>query len=91
MTRLVHVVLAIALSWNCLSAQSPRSTAGTVRGVVFALDASAARAVVPAARLSLDGPMHADAESDSEGKFEFKDVPPGSYTITAQAPGMTSQ
>jgi hypothetical protein len=58
--------------------------------VVFTLDASAAQAVVPAARVSLNGPIHRDAESDSQGRFDFDAIPFGSYTITAQAPGMTA-
>ena len=91
MTRLVHIALAIELLGSSLFAQNTQSTAGTILGVVFTLDASVPRAVVPAAKLLLDGPIHADAESDSEGKFEFKDVPSGSYTIIAKAPGMTTQ
>jgi hypothetical protein len=58
--------------------------------VVFTLDASAARAVVPAAKVSLDGPIHRDVESDGQGKFDFDALPSGSYTITAQAPGMAA-
>jgi hypothetical protein len=91
MTRLLNVALAIGLFATCAFAQSPGSTNGSVRGVVFTLDASAAKAVVPGVKLSLDGPIHANAESDSEGKFQFSAVPSGSYTITGQSPGMTAQ
>jgi hypothetical protein len=45
---------------------------------------------VPATTVTLDGPVHIEAESDSEGKFSFDTVPSGSYTVTAQAPGMTA-
>ena len=67
MTRLVPLALASALLGSCASAQSPQSAVGSVRGVVFTLDAGAAQAVVPAAKVSLDGPIHRDAESDSQG------------------------
>jgi hypothetical protein len=35
--------------------------------------------------------VHLETESDSEGKFAIDSVPAGSYTLTAQAPGMTTQ
>jgi hypothetical protein len=83
--------LAIGLFAVAASAQDPKPTSGTVRGAVFTVNASGAHAVVPATRVALDGPVHLEAESDSEGKFAIDAVPPGSYTITAQAPGMTAQ
>jgi hypothetical protein len=59
--------------------------------MALTVDATAARAVVPGTKVTLDGPAHAEAESDSEGRFAFTAVPVGSYTITAKAPGMTRQ
>jgi hypothetical protein len=91
MMRFMNIALAIVLLATCAAAQSYRQTEGTVRGVVSTVDASATHAVVPAAQLSLDGPVHLEAKSDSEGKFAINVVPFGSYTITAQAPGMTTQ
>jgi outer membrane receptor protein involved in Fe transport len=91
MTRLIFISLALELLAACAYPQSPASTDGTVRGVVLTIDASGAEAIVPAAKVSLDGPVHAGAESDSEGKFAFTAIPAGSYTITAKAPGMTTQ
>ena len=52
MTRLVQMALTITLLGSWASSQSPQSATGTVRGVVLTLEASAARAVVPAAQLS---------------------------------------
>src|SRR5215472_16333449 len=91
MMRLVNIALAIGLLATGAAAQSSGQTEGTVRGVVFTVDASATHAVVPAAKILLDGPIHLEAKSDSEGKFAFNPVPAGSYTITAQASGMTTQ
>ena len=91
MKRLVTIALATTLLPVCSFAQSPGSTVGTVRGVVFTVDESAAQAVVPAATVSLDGPIHVATASDGEGKSAFNGVPPGPYTITARAPGMRIQ
>lgn len=59
-----------------------------MQGVLFTADADGGRSVFPAAKVSLDGPIHIEAQSDHQGKFGFSAVPPGSYTITAQTPGM---
>jgi outer membrane receptor protein involved in Fe transport len=59
--------------------------------VVFTVAANATHAAVPSAHISLDGPIHVEAASDSEGKFTFNEVPSGSYTITAQVPDMRTQ
>src|SRR6185369_8037571 len=91
MTRFITLALAIELFVTCGSAQIPEKTTGTVRGVVVTLNASASPSAVPGTRVTLDGPVHAETESDSEGKIVLVTVPPGSYTITAQAPGMTTQ
>jgi outer membrane receptor protein involved in Fe transport len=91
MTRLVNTALAIGLFALGAFAQDLKSTVGTVRGQTFTVDAIGAHAVVPAAKVALDGAVHIEAESDSEGKFAFDAVPPGSYTIAAEAPGMTTR
>ena len=91
MKRRVHLALAIGLFAIGVSAQTSNPTDGTVRGAVFTVDASGAHTVGPATKVSLDGPVHLAAESDTEGKFAIGAVPPGVYTITALAPGMTTQ
>ena len=53
MRRLVNIALAIGLLATGAAAQSSGQTEGSVRGVVFTVDASATRAVVPAAKISL--------------------------------------
>jgi hypothetical protein len=62
---------------------------GTVQGLVFTADADGGRSVVPAAKISLDGPVHLEAQTDNEGKFACHAVPPGSYRISAEATGLT--
>ena len=91
MTRLTTIALAAAFFAACAFAQNSEGTDGAVHGLVFTVDANATRAIVPAAKVSLDGPAHVEAETDSDGKFALDAVPSGSYTVTAQAPGMTTQ
>lgn len=91
MTRLLSIALTIGLFATWASAQSSGQTGGSVRGIVFAAGPRAAHSVVPATKVTLDGPIHLEAESDGDGKFAFNTVPSGSYTITAQAPGMITQ
>jgi len=88
--KLAATAVAIGLLTACVSAQSAGKATGIVDGVAFTVDASGSRAVVPASRISLDGPTHIEAESDGAGKFAFKAVPPGAYTINAQAPGLAA-
>ena len=91
MMRPNSVALLILLIATCVLAQNSGTANGVVRGELFTLDANGSRAIVPSAKISLDGAVHIEATSDSEGRFTLDAVPPGSYAITAQAPGMTAQ
>ncbi|UWZ85195.1 ATP-binding protein [Occallatibacter riparius] len=91
MQRLVNLALTLGLLATSAFAQTSGSTDGSVHGDVFTVDGSGARTIVLAAKVSLEGPIHVEAESDGEGKFAFGIVPPGSYTIAALAPGMVGQ
>src|SRR5262249_34043864 len=91
MMRLVDIAVAIGLLATSVAGQAPKRTDAVVCGVVSTVDASATHAGGANANISPDGPIHVRAQSDSEGKFVFSAVPSGSYTITAQAPGMTTQ
>ncbi len=90
MQRVSTIALALALLTGCALGQSTPQPSGSIQGVVFTTGQDRARSVVPGTKLSLDGPLHLEAESGSEGKFVFGTVPAGSYTITAQAPGLTA-
>ena len=56
----------------------------------MAADADGGRSVVPAAKISLDGPAHLELQTDNEGKFSFDTVPPGSYRISVEATGLAA-
>jgi carboxypeptidase family protein/TonB-dependent receptor-like protein len=88
--RLATIGFAWVLLPTFVLGQSPGPASGTVQGVVFTADADGGRSVVPAAKISLDGSSHIEAQSTPEGKFVLRAIPAGSYTITAQAPGMAA-
>jgi hypothetical protein len=89
--RLLTLGFAFGLLPHFALGQTPGSATGTIQGVVFTADAGGKCSVLPAAKISLDGATHVETESNSEGKFVFSTIPAGSYTITAQAPGMAAR
>ena len=87
--------VVVAFSTLCLLhvgsvAAQAGSRAGSVRGQVVVAD-STGSSYVPGALISLDGPDRLSTEADSNGKFSFPSVDPGSYTIKACVPGLDSQ
>jgi len=88
--NVARLLIGIGLLSAWMHAQSSQQPTGTVQGVVFTTEADGARAVVPAAKISLEGPIHLEAETDGEGKFAIKGVVPGSFQISAKAPAMSA-
>jgi hypothetical protein len=90
MQKVASIALALGLIGACAFAQGAGQPTGAVEGLVFITDADGGRYVVSATKITLDGPAHIEAQSDNEGKFAFISVSAGSYTITANSPGMTA-
>jgi hypothetical protein len=88
--RLAQIAFAVGLLAISALGQGIGTATGTVQGMVFTADANGGRSVVPAAKISLDGPAHLQLQTDNEGKFFFKAVPPGSYRISAEATGLAA-
>jgi hypothetical protein len=88
--KVASIALALGLIGACAFAQGGGQPNGAVQGLVFITDADGGRSVVPVTKITLDGPAHIEVQSDSEGKFAFSIVPAGSYTITANTPGMAA-
>src|SRR6201998_1422542 len=87
--KIAIMALVLGLIGACAFAQGAGQQAtGAVQGLVFITDADGGRSVLPATKITLDGPAHIEVQSDNEGKFAFSTVPAGSYTLTANAPGM---
>ena len=60
------------------------SRAATLHGVVT--DESGA--VVPGARVAIAGPVSRTTAAANDGSYSFTDLPPGTYTAQASAPGL---
>jgi len=88
--RLAQIAFAVGLLTISALGQGIGTATGTVQGMVFTADANGARSVVPAAKISLDGPAHLQLQTDNEGKFLCNAVPPGSYRISAEATGLAA-
>jgi hypothetical protein len=87
--RLAKLAFAVGLLANGALGQGA-GPSGTVQGLVFTADADGGRSVVPAAKISLDGPVHLEVQTDNEGRFACNAVPPGSYRISAEATGLAA-
>ena len=85
---LSSLVVSIGLLAACAFAGDRELQTGRVRGVVFTADANGFHSVVPGAKVFLIGPATRAAETDATGKYVLNALPPGSYNLTAQAPGM---
>ena len=82
--------IALGLLASFAFGQSSAPATGRIQGVLFTVDTDGARSVLPAAKISLDGPTHIETQSNHEGKFVLSAIPAGSYAITAQAPGIAA-
>jgi hypothetical protein len=78
MQQVTSIALAFGLLTGCALGQSKPEARGSIQGVAFTTEQDHARSVVPGTMLSLDGPLHLEAESDGEGTFVFSTVPAGS-------------
>ena len=90
MQRVASIALALGLLVAVALGQTAPQPSGSIQGVIFAAEQDNARSVVPGVKLSLDGPVQLQTESDLEGKFALNAVASGSYTITALAAGLAA-
>ena len=90
MRRLTIVALVLGLIGVRAFAQGTGQPTGAVHGHVFIKDEDGGRSVLPATKITLDGPTQLEVESDNEGNFALSAVPAGSYRVTADTPGRTA-
>jgi iron complex outermembrane receptor protein len=82
------ISLAASVGLVCLACagRATAQTGGTITGTVTMETTGdplhGARIVV--------APLGRHVDSDDNGKYEFRNIPPGSYSISASAPGLTS-
>jgi len=85
-----RVLLVVFLLAFCLPVLNAQLYTGSISGTVT--DPSAG--VIPSAKVTLvdaDKGFTYAAAVDSEGRFLFRQVPPGTYSLTAEAPNFQSQ
>ena len=73
---------------HLLAGQTP-DTMGQIQGTVFVQD-SQGQSCIPNAKVMLQASVVMETKTDESGKFEFRDVPPGTYIIRAEAPGLVA-
>ena len=63
------------------------ATTGAIEGTGFVVGPDGA-SYVPGAKVTLQGPKMLDAETGENGRYELRDVEPGTYFITATFPSL---
>jgi hypothetical protein len=69
-------------------AQTGSTASGSIRGDVFTKGTNGEPAVLPGALIVLHGHITKETESDAKGAFAVDGLPPGTYQIEANAPGL---
>lgn len=86
-SRILFLCLSAFLFTTQLLAGQSADAAGQVQGRVFVQD-SRGQSYIAKAQVTLNGPATMETETDSDGKFEFREVQPGTYTVEVVAPGL---
>jgi hypothetical protein len=89
MLRKHTAVLVVSMLMCAGLAAAQTLERGDIHGIVY----DPAHAVIPGAKLSLVSPstgFQRSAESDANGAYNFAQVPPGNYEITATSPSFST-
>jgi hypothetical protein len=89
MRALFGIGLTVLLFLGPCFAQGSSSALGSIRGDVFTMGTNGETAVLPGVRIVLHGPITKETESDALGAFAIDGLPPGTYQIEANAPGLS--
>jgi hypothetical protein len=76
-------ISACFFTMQLLAGQNPDAT-GQVQGTAFVQD-SKGPSYIANATVTLQAAVAIETETDESGKFELRDVPPGSYTSWAKS------
>ena len=88
MRKSVAYAVSILLFVFPALAQNGSIASGSIRGDVFTKGTNGEPAVLPGVLIVLHGPITKDTESDAQGAFAVDGLPPGTYEIEANAPGL---
>src|SRR5712691_2396879 len=84
----VAYVVSILLFVLPTFAQNGSIASGSIRGDVFTKGTNGEPAVLPGVLIVLHGPITKETESDAKGAFGVDGLPPGTYQIESNAPGL---
>src|SRR6266436_3644901 len=87
--RLSGTGLSVLLFLGLGFAQGDSAQPGSIRGDVVTKGTNGEPAVLPGVRIVLHGPITKETESDAQGAFAIDGLPPGTYQIEANAPGLS--
>jgi hypothetical protein len=95
-TRSVLIVLPYLLFAACVLAPKARgmqlgTSTTRIDGTVFVQDTKGNRSSVAGAMVQLNGPAEFKTATDDNGEYVFAAVPPGTYQVTASAPGLEAR
>src|SRR6266446_8139281 len=88
MRESVAYIVSILLFVLPAFAQNRATASGSIRGDVFTKGTNGEPAVLPGAQIVLRGPVTRETEADAKGAFAVDGLPPGTYQIEANAPGL---
>jgi Carboxypeptidase regulatory-like domain len=88
-SKLLPLCLSIFVFTMTLTARQKPEAIGQIQGTVFVQD-SQGPSYVANAKVTLQAAAIMETETDESGKFEFRDVLPGTYTIEAAVPGLVA-
>lgn len=86
----IGLLLAVYCIVFGMQANADGEKMGKLEGTV-SIGETASLSYVPGARVQASGPVTIQTEADTEGKFAFGEMPAGSYTLTATAPGLVGE
>lgn len=89
-TKLFLLSLSLLIPFTVSGAQNANTKGGSIAGTTFLIDQSGNQTFVPDASVVLHGPVSATTKSDGQGGYSFHSLPGGTYTITAQLPGLAA-
>src|SRR2546429_9564450 len=88
MRESVAYVVSILLFVLPAFAQNGSTSSGSIRCDLFTKATNGDPAVLPGVLIVLHGPITKETESDAKGAFAVDGLPPGTYQIEANAPGL---
>ena len=87
-TRLLFLLFLCGFCFQP-KARSDSEHSAQVQGTAFVSD-STGPSYIANVKVTLKGPRNIETETDEAGKFEFRDIQPGTYTIEVATPGLVA-